>query len=333
MSGDHWRPLAGPGVLRQRAQALAAARAFFAARGLLEVETPALVSHAVSDPQLANIRVSLGGPAARELFLHTSPEYHMKRLLAAGAPDIWQIGKVFRDGESGARHLPEFTLVEWYRRSVDYAGFIAEAADFVRSVAAALGRTLPAPVMDSYAGLLQEFAGIDALEAPVAAIRVRAQALLGVQLDAGLAQGLGDDRDAWLDLLVVAVVEPALRGRGLVVVDRFPASQAALARLVPDDVRVARRFEIYLDGIELANGYHELGDVAEQRRRFTLDRERRRQLGRPDTAPDEALLAALAVGLPDCCGVAVGFDRLLMAGLGLDSIRQVVAFAPGPDQD
>ncbi len=333
MSGARWRPLAAPGVLRQRAQALAAARAFFAARGLLEVETPALVSHAVSDPQLANIRVSLGGSAARDLFLHTSPEYHMKRLLAAGAPDIWQIGKVFRDGESGARHLPEFTLVEWYRRGIDYAAFIAEATDFVRSVAAALGRTLPLPDLCSYAGLLQEFAGIDALEAPVVAIRDRAQALLGAQLDAGLAQGLGDDRDAWLDLLIVAIVEPALRRRGLVVIDRFPASQAALARLAPDDARVARRFEIYLDGIELANGYHELGDVIEQRRRFALDRERRRSLGRPDTVPDEALLAALAAGLPDCCGVAVGFDRLLMAGLGLDSIRQVVAFAPGPDQD
>lgn len=332
MSATGWRPLASPAMLRHRAGALAAVRVFFAAREVLEVETPTLVAHAVSDPQLANVRCRLGPEPGREQWLHTSPEYHMKRLLAAGAPDIYQLGKVFRDGESGPRHLPEFTLVEWYRRGMDYEVFKAEVCDLVRAVGDTLGRSVPAPRHRRYAELLQEHTGIDVLEAPVTALRARALEQLAEPGDSRLARQLGDDRTAWLDLLVVAVVEPALAGGGLVVVDGFPAAQAALARLDPGDPRVARRFEVYLDGIELANGYHELADVAEQRRRFEADGARRLDLGLPAVAADDSLLAALAAGLPDCCGVALGFDRLLMACLGLRSIREVVAFA-APEGD
>jgi len=153
--------------------------------------------------------------------------------------------------------------------------------------------------------------------------------LLGPKLTDSLRRGLGDDRAAWLDLLMVEVIEPGLRGMGLVVVDRYPAEQAALATLDPADVRVARRFEVYLDGIELANGYHELCDAAEQERRFNADRQRRRKLGRPDARPDDMLLEALRSGLPDCCGVALGFDRLVMSRLGLRQISEAVSFVPG----
>lgn len=321
-----WRPSAALPVLRQRAAALASVRAFFAVRGLLEIETPLLVRHAVTEPQLANVRCALAIRPGMTFFLHTSPEYHMKRLLAAGAPDIYQVCRAFRDEESGHRHLPEFTLVEWYRRGLDFEAMIGETCELVTEVAQALGRRLGAPLRLSYRDAFAAATGIDPITAAPAALRDRALQLLPERASAGLAASLGERRDGWLDLLMVEVVEPALRGRGLVAIERFPASQSSLARLDPADPRVAERFEVYLDGLELANGYHELADASEQRRRFDGDREERRRLGRTDAEPDEALLAALESGLPDCCGVALGFDRLLMACLGLGDIGAVVSF-------
>jgi lysyl-tRNA synthetase class 2 len=254
----------------------------------------------------------------------------MKRLLAAGAPDVWQLCKAFRDGELGARHLAEFTLVEWYRRDVPYDEFIAEACSFVATVAASVGRTLPVPARRSYGEAFRQAVGLDPLTADAPMLRRRTAELLPGGSSRELAASLGDDRGAWLDLLMVSVVEPSLRTAGLVVLDRWPAAQAALARLDSADPRVAERFEIYLDGLELANGYHELADGSEQRRRFEEDRLRRTAAGLPDTPPDPALLAALEAGLPDCCGVALGFDRLLMACLGATDIREVVSF-PTPE--
>ena len=326
-----WQPDASWQTLHQRASALAAAREFFAMRGILEVETPLLVRHPVSDPQLANVRCQLDVYPGAPRFLHTSPEYHMKRLLAAGAPDIYQICKVFRDGELGPRHLPEFTLIEWYRHQPGYDAFITECCDFIAAVGTAAGRTPPVPQRRSYGSLFRETAGLDPLTADLAGIRARTRKLLAGTLTDSLARNLGEDRTGWLDLLMVSVVEPALRSQGLVVVDQYPAQQAALARLDAQDPRVAERFEIYLDGIELANGYHELADAAEQRRRFETDRARRREQGLPDTTPDGNLLAALDHGLPDCCGVALGFDRLLMAGQGTANIASVVSFASRQD--
>ncbi len=322
-----WRPGASTATLRRRAGALAAARRFFADRGVLEVETPLLVRYPVSDPHLANVRCQLSLRADRPWFLHTSPEYHMKRLLAAGVPDCYQICKVFRDGEAGTRHLPEFTIAEWYRCALGYDAFVAESCDLVRAVSASVGRNLAPAQRRSYQELFEAACGFDPLTAALPTIRVRAAALLAGQWTHDLGQRLGEDRAAWLDLILTGVVEPALRTQGLVVVDRYPADQAALARLDPADMRVAQRFEIYLDGIELANGYHELADAGEQRRRFEADRARRRQLGRPDVLPDRALLAALDQGLPDCCGIALGLDRLLMASLGLTTIAATVSFA------
>lgn len=322
-----WRPTARIETLRRRAAALTTVRGFFDARGVLEVETPLLVRHPVSDPQLANLPSALGVRPGLPCYLHTSPEYHMKRLLAAGAPDIYQLGKVFRDGELGPRHRPEFTLVEWYRRGQDLDACVAETCDLIAAVAARLDRKLPPPLHTTYRELFLHHAGFDPLEAGMEEVRTWAAVLVPGGVSPGLAAGIGERRQAWLDLLLVQVIEPALRQAGLVVVGEYPAAQAALARLHPDDPRVAERFEVYLDGIELANGYHELADAGEQRRRFAADRAERQALGLPDAEPDEALLAALEAGLPDCCGVALGFDRLLMACLGLQDIAAVVAFS------
>jgi lysyl-tRNA synthetase class 2 len=239
----------------------------------------------------------------------------MKRLLAAGFPDLYQICKVFRDSELGTRHLAEFTLIEWYRRQVHFDAIIAETCEFVAMIADTCGRSVPPPSRHSYRD----------------EIRRRVADLLPGALSGRLHRSLGDDRTAWLDLVMVGIIEPRLRSRGLVVVDRYPAEQAALARLDPADSRVAERFEVYLDGVELANGYHELADAAEQRRRFEADRRERARLGMADAPPDTAFLAALAAGLPDCCGVALGFDRLLMACAGLAGIGEVVSFTTPED--
>jgi lysyl-tRNA synthetase class 2 len=325
-----WKPVADVGTLRRRAGALAVTREFFAARNVLECETPVLVGHPVSDARLRNIRCQLAVRPGIPYYLHTSPEYHMKRLLAAGFPDIYQICKAFRDGELGARHLPEFTLIEWYRRKLSFEAIIAETCELVALIANGWGRRLPRPERISYGELFQDACSLDPLAASLDAVRERAAVLLPGGLPPELRDSIGDDRGAWLDLLMVQVIEPGLRERGLVVVDHYPASQAALARLHPTDTRVAERFEVYCDGLELANGYHELSDAAEQRRRFAADRAERARLGLPDTPPDPALLAALEEGLPDCCGVALGFDRLLMACGGFAHIGDVVTF-PTPE--
>ena len=322
-----WRPAATLAVLATRARLLATTRAFFAARGVLEVETPALVAAPVSDPQLRNIVVQLGG-GERQAYLHTSPEYHMKRLLAAGAPDIYQLGKVWRDGEQGTRHAPEFTLLEWYRHGFGLADLAAETAALLGELAVAAGAPAPRATWTTYRDLLLDTTGLDPLAAATPVIRARACGLLGDALGPGLAASLGDDRLAWLDLLVTHVVTPALAGRGLVVVARYPADQAMLARLAADDPAVAERFEVFWDGLEVANGYLELRDPVEQAARFAADRARRRALGAPDALPDARLLAALAAGLPDCAGVAVGFDRAVMRAAGVDAIEGVLSFLP-----
>lgn len=325
-----WRPGSALPVLAARARLLATARAFFAARGVLEVETPALVATPVTDPQLRNVAVLLDA-GERRAWLHTSPEFHMKRLLAAGAPDIYQLGKVWRDGESSRRHLPEFTLLEWYRRDFDLAGMADETVALLRALAEAAGTPPPAIARLSYRDWLADSAGIDPFTVTTPALRDRTLALLGDAVGPGLAASLGDDRQGWLDLLVTHVAEPALAGRGLVVIERYPADQALLARLAADDPRVAERFEVYWDGLELANGYVELTDPAEQAARFAADnavRQRRREPARP---ADRRLLAALAAVLPDCAGVAVGFDRAVMRALGVDDIAAVVAFRPAED--
>ena len=326
-----WRPSASWVVLRRRARLLAATRAFFDARGLLEVETPALVQRAVTDSHLENIGVRLA--SGKQLFLHTSPEFHMKRLLAAGAPDIWQLGKVFRDGEAGRHHEPEFTLVEWYRHDFTLEQMAAETCELLAllaheaaSAGAAPALALPTPVYWTYAELFQATLSVDPLTAEPAELRACARSVLGDQASADLCASLGDETTLWLDLLMSHVVSKRLADTEIAVVTEYPAAQAALARVDPSDQRVAERFEVFCRGIEVANGYRELTDAAKLRRRFVADRALRARLGRPDVTPDEQLLAALEHGLPECAGVAVGFDRVLMILLGLQTLQGALSF-------
>jgi len=330
-----WQPGATLLTLRQRSELLATTRHFFSSRGLLEVETPALVEHAVTDPHLQNIPVRLH--RGQQLFLHTSPEFHMKRLLAAGAPDIWQLGKVFRDGETGLRHEPEFTLLEWYRRDYALEQLVTETCDLLTVLAEAAERLGASPTISrepprhwTYSALFQETLGVDPLTAETSELQDCARSLLGAQLSTGLHSSLGDEATLWLDLLMSHVVTGQLARTGIAVVTGYPAAQAALARLDPADPRIAERFEVFCQGIEVANGYRELGDATEQRRRFAADRDFRARLGRPDVVPDEKLLAALEHGLPECAGVAVGFDRVLMVLLGLRTLQEGISFAVLP---
>ncbi|PLW69277.1 EF-P lysine aminoacylase EpmA [Pseudohalioglobus lutimaris] len=310
-----WQPAATLDRLRQRAALLAHVRDFFCGRGVLEVETSLLCSSGITDPSIEPLRVQCGQSITGTRFLQTSPEYAMKRLLAAGSGPIYQVAKAFRDGEAGPRHNPEFTLLEWYRPGFDHHQLMREVADLVLSY---LG-TQPVEY-HAYRALFQQELGVDPLTAELDTLQSVARA----ELDVG---GLSGDRDLWLDLLMSHLIEPRLIGRGLCFVYDYPESQAALARVSEvDGMSVGHRFELYVNGLELANGYWELGDAVEQRRRFVADNQRRCVAGQNEQPLDEHLLAALAAGMPDCAGVALGLDRLLMLGAGCEDIRQTLAF-------
>jgi lysyl-tRNA synthetase class 2 len=331
----NWQSSASLLTLRQRSMLLATAREFFGSRGLVEVETPNLVQAAVTDPHLNSIPLRLR--SGERLFLHTSPEFHMKRLLAGGAPDIWQLGKVFRDGEAGSRHEPEFTLLEWYRHDCTLQQLVAETCELLAVLADAAERvgapatiTADPPRHWTYAALFLETLDIDPLAATARDLENRARALLGNSLGDDLCASLGSEPTLWLDLLMSHVVSRQLVSTGIAVVSGYPAAQAALARLDPADHRVAERFEVFCHGIEVANGYRELTDATEQRRRFEADRALRARLGLPDVEPDAKLLAAIEHGLPDCSGVAVGFDRVVMVLLGLRTLQEAVSFPTLP---
>lgn len=324
MTAYHWRPSADLSVLRLRAELLAQIRAFFAARGVLEVETPALSAAAITDPHLASFNTCYSGPGSqhgRPLYLHTSPEFAMKRLLAAGSGCIYQIARVFRDGEAGSRHNPEFTLLEWYRVGFDHHRLMDEVAELVGMLLA--GRlTLAEPERLSYRQIFQHHLNLDPHRATVADLAACAETR-NISIPTGMPL---DDPDPWLDLLLTHCVEPRLGSGRLTFVHDYPASQAALARLRPDDPPVGERFELYINGIELANGFHELGDTVEQRHRFAQENAARRAAGLPVMPVDEHLLAALEFGLPDCAGVALGFDRLVMLATRKTSLAEVLAF-------
>lgn len=309
-----WRPGAPPALLHRRARLLSDLRAFFARRQVLEVETPYLSGAGTTDPQVGSLSLDL--PSGRR-FLHTSPEFPMKRLLAAGVGDCYQVARVFRADEAGRHHNPEFTLLEWYRVGFDHHRLMDEVEALVRAVdhegRAAETRRL------TYAQALADHAGVDAHRDDAPALARRAREL-------GLAVQGELDRDAWLDLLLSTMVCPAFPPNRLTLIHDYPASQAALARVRPGDPPVAERFELYWGPLELANGFHELGDAAEQRRRFEVERAARAQRGLADVPMDTRLLQALEAGLPDCAGVALGVDRLLMALSGEDDIRRVLAF-------
>jgi lysyl-tRNA synthetase class 2 len=309
-----WHPSASFATLEVRARMLRAAREYFAATRALEVETPTLSAAAVTDVHLASVAAQVCG---RTRYLHTSPEYAMKRLLAAGGGDVWQIARVYRDGESGRYHNPEFTLIEWYRVGQDHHQLMN---DVERLLAAMLPpeKQFERSERLSYRDAMQLYAGVDAFDDP---IMLLIAALQGANID--IPSGLESDRDAVLDLLMSTCVGPKLGRERLTFIYDYPASQAALARIRGP---LASRFEAYLDGIELANGFHELGEPREQRRRFEQDLAARRRRGLPPLPMDENFLAALEHGLPDCAGVALGFDRLVMCAVGAQHIDEVLAF-------
>ncbi len=299
---------------------LAGIRAFFAQAGVLEVETPMLSRAAATDVQIESFAVPAG---ALKRFLHTSPEFAMKRLLAAGSGDIYQICRVFREDEAGRYHNPEFTLLEWYRLDWDAVRLAQEVIDLIGSVAQVLGRAAPDAVRRlSYAQAFDEALGIDPH-------RATADMLAAVAHGQGL-QVVGElGRDAWLDLLFSECVAAAFARDSLTVIDEYPASQAALARVRPGTPSVAERFEVFAGPVELANGFHELADAREQAARFEADNRARASLGRAAMPVDQRLVAALEAGLPDCSGVALGLDRLLMWLGGWERIDEVLAFPWG----
>jgi lysyl-tRNA synthetase class 2 len=321
MNPDAWRPTASIEALRLRAALYARIRAFFAQRQVLEVETPMLSAAGNTDPNIRSFRSDYTGPVsggASARWLRTSPEFALKRLLAAGIGDCYELGRVFRDGEAGSRHNPEFTMLEWYRVGWTHRALIAEVAAVVFDALDLVGREMRVDEI-TYRELYRREFGFDAFTAPIETLRAP---LADIEIDAD-----GLTRDDWLDLLMTHRLQPDFPSDRLLFVYDYPATQCALARIrgTGDDA-VAERFEAYLGVQELANGYHELRDPVEQRTRFERDLWRHR--GRRSEAPamDAALLAALENGLPDCAGVALGIERLLMAMSDARDIGDVIAF-------
>jgi len=302
-----------------RARLNALIRVFFTERGVAEVETPILSAAGNTEPNIEGFSTTFAGPigaGARERYLRTSPEYPLKRLLAAGFGDCCELGRVFRNGEAGASHNPEFTLLEWYRVGFDHRRLMLECAQLVRAALALVQRDSNVATT-SYRDWFRDGLRVDPFGADENELR---EPLRDFSINPD-----GLTRDDWLDLLVTHRLQSALPDDAITIVYDFPASQCSLARIRDGHPPVAERFELYLGRHELANGYHELNDAAEQRARFERDNARRRARGQPELPIDENLLAVLDE-LPDCAGVALGVDRLLMHMLGTADIRDVLAF-------
>ena len=313
-----WRPAAALAVLRERAALLAEIRDFFAQRGVLEVETPLLASAANPDAAIEPLRSGYtphGGGTCQPLYLQTSPEFPMKRLLAAGSGSIYQLSRAFRNGERGRLHNPEFTLLEWYRVDFDHHQLMSEVDALVMQL---LPGTAPA-LRRRYADLFAAHTGVELFDAGFDELRQSADA-------AGLVTSAPCSREWLVEMLFELRVTPWLQCQQGVLVYDYPAAQASLSQLSAEDQRVAQRFEYFLGGIELANGFHELGDAAEQQRRFEEENRKRRQAGGEALPLDGHFLEALRQGLPDCSGVAMGVDRLLMLRCDARHIDEVLAF-------
>lgn len=316
---SNWQPTATLQAIQLRARLNAMIRQFFAERGVLEVETPTLSCAANCDPNIESFATRFNGPTgagAAPRWMRTSPEYPMKRLLAAGIGSCYELGRVFRDGEHGRLHNPEFTMLEWYRLGWSHHQLMDECAELIREAMRMVGRGVSVREA-SYRQVYQDHFGIDPLSASEGELRAPL-AVFGIN-DEGLT------RDDWLDLLMTHLIQPAFPDNRILMVYDFPKSQAAMARVRQGDVPVAERFEIFLGQVELANGYRETNDANEQRERFERDLSRRQKRGTVRAPLDANLLDALS-GLPDCSGVALGVDRLLMAMLGSDTLADAVAF-------
>nr|WP_298120184.1 EF-P lysine aminoacylase EpmA [uncultured Pseudoxanthomonas sp.] len=316
----NWQPSASMDALSLRASLNRLVREFFHDRHVLEVETPMMSRAGNTDPNIASFALEFSGRtegASRTRWLRTSPESPLKRLLAAGVGDCYELGRVFRDGEAGGRHNPEFTMLEWYRVGWTLAPLMDETVALVQSALALVGRTATASRI-SFRDLYLQRLGLDPMTADLDTVR---NAASGIAID-----GEGLTHDDWLDLLMTHRIQPDFPRDQILAVYDYPASQCALARIRQDAVPVAERFELYLGPLELANGYHELADGAEQGERFQRDVATRLARGEPSPAIDMHLLAALSHGFPDCSGVALGVDRLLMAMQDTPRIADVLAF-------
>lgn len=306
-----------------RAKLLSRVRQYFDDTGALEVETPLLTSATVPDPNIPSFSTSSVGksPGESRRYLNTSPEFAMKRLLAAGSGPIYQTCKAFRQGEQGRLHNPEFTLLEWYRPGFDHHQLMDEVATLVKILTDAQ-RTFEQEERLTYGDCFQRYLGLDPYSADVPRLK-RCANEQGLGPVSGLAE---DDKDGWLDLLMGHCIQPNLGNNRLTFVYDYPQSQAALAIIRPGSPPVAERFELFVDGVELANGFHELQNAQEQRLRFENDLASRQTGGLEPVPIDGNLLAALEAGLPDCAGVAIGLDRLLLVLMRVSRLDDVITF-------
>lgn len=336
-----WRSGAMLSVLRERQVIMGKIRHFFEQRGVWEVETPLLCHSAATDPQIQSYAIDLGmmktphkqcdpldsGKAKEQLecavgeklYLQTSPEFAMKRLVAGGSGSIYQISKAFRREELGRWHHPEFTLLEWYRVGFDANQLMCEVDDLMQTIL----KTEPAERL-TYAEIFDQYLGVDPHQASIATLQICATKQ-GIQPHA-LPEWMTQSRDFWLQLLLTHCIEPNLGKQKPLFMTEFPASQAALAKINPNRPETAERFELYFKGVELANGYHELTDAHQQRMRFEEDNKARQIMGLETMPMDGFLLAALEAGMPDCSGVAMGLDRLIMLSCGASSLEEVISF-------
>ena len=305
-----WQPTANKLALKARAEMYQQIRFFFASRKVMEVETPLISDTTVTDPHIRSISL------ANEQFLQTSPEYFMKRLLAADSGDIYQICKAFRADEQGRRHNPEFTLLEWYRVGFDLWELMDEMSDLIEVL---LGCHHFEHL--SYRAAFEKYLGINPQTADIDKLKFEAQQFINIEMPKA-------SKDDWLNLLMSHLIEPHLGKSAPVFIYDYPPSQAALAKINTDEsgAEVAERFELYYKGVELANGYHELTDATSQKQRFHQDNQLRVKMGLKPMPIDYQLLEALDSGLPDCAGVALGLDRLLMLKLKAESIEEVISF-------
>jgi lysyl-tRNA synthetase class 2 len=338
---EWWRPdrfAARRERLAQRGRILGAVRDFFTERGYVEVETPALQMSPGLEPHLRAFATTLHDPhdgGAAERYLHTSPEFAMKKLLVAGLPRIWQLAHVFRDGERSATHHPEFAMLEWYRAGASYRDLMDECEALVGACQGGAGvealvwrgRTADARLpwrRLSVAAAFSELCGIDLLATAPDPLAPDVERLAAAARHTGVAPHAGDDWETLFFRIFLERIEPVLGLEAPTILYDYPLSMAALARRSPEDPRLAERFEVYVCGLELANAFGELTDAAEQRARFAADQARKQALYGETYPIDEDFLAALEHGLPECAGAALGFDRLVMLATGAEDIEEVL---------
>jgi elongation factor P--(R)-beta-lysine ligase len=319
---NNWKPSASIDAIKVRARMLQSLRAFFAEQSVLEVETPVLSQAAITDPHLQSFSTEF---LNQRYYLHTSPEFFMKRLLASGSGDIYQVCKVFRDDEQGKNHNPEFTMLEWYRLDFDHHQLMDEVENFLHQSLKALSSRIDGQSVTriSYQQAFLDTLGIDPLDTHINALKNITE-----QNNIAIPVGMSEqNKDMWLDWLMTQAIAPAFSKQGFTFLYDYPASQAALAKISETDSRVAHRFEVFFGELELANGFYELTDAVEQEQRFNDENKKRVELNMPEMPVDENLLAALDAGLPECSGVAIGLDRLLMVLLEKNDIGDVMGFS------